>query len=155
MLYWWYYIKRNSVKDKLNLYSYNVWSGGEYDNTLTEIVFHTGQDVTITDEYSTNGNKSFKIVKINNEPSYFAIDCKQLQINPNQIITITADIKLVQGTCNIQQRLYDSSNIQINVSYIAVNQPSEQSITMSNELDPNTSFSRFFITFVGDMGSIL
>ncbi|WP_296852449.1 hypothetical protein [uncultured Methanobrevibacter sp.] len=61
----------------------------------------------------------------------------------------------MQGTCNIQQRLYNSSNTQINVSSIAVNQPAEQSIIISNELNPNTSYSRFFITFIGDTGSTL
>ena len=111
--------------------------------------------MTITDEYSTNGIKSFKIVKIYDETSYFAIDCKQLQINPNQIITITADVKLEQGTCNIQQRLYGSSNNQLNVSSIVVNPFTWQSRIISNELNIATSYSRFFITFVGDTGSTL
>lgn len=51
------------VKDKNNLLTHSQWSTGEYDNTLS-IVDWTGQKSEISSNYSSVGETSYKITRI-------------------------------------------------------------------------------------------
>lgn len=53
-----------SVKDTRNLYSANVWSGGEVSNDLNSSEYSKGNGIVfeISSFWSTNGNKSIKCI---------------------------------------------------------------------------------------------
>lgn len=53
------------VKDKLNYYSFNVWSGGDYSHNIsnTEYMLGPGANVSVSNDYSYNYNYSIKITK--------------------------------------------------------------------------------------------
>lgn len=49
------------VKDKDNLYSINLWSGGELINTLNPSEYVTNGSFVISEVWSNKGNKSIKL----------------------------------------------------------------------------------------------
>ena len=50
------------MKENQNLFDTNLWSGGEYDNSLTNIQCNQdNQKCTISNDYSSNGETSFKL----------------------------------------------------------------------------------------------
>lgn len=72
-----------SVKDKNNLLSHNQWSGGDYNPNLIEISNGNGVETIISDEYSYNGDHSFKITTISNTQTWAEIRVNQL-LNDSQ-----------------------------------------------------------------------
>ena len=50
------------MKENQNLFDTNLWSGGEYDNSLNNIqCIQNNQKCIITKDYSVNGETSFKL----------------------------------------------------------------------------------------------
>lgn len=50
------------MKENQNLFDMNLWSGGEYDNSLNNIqCIQNNQKCIITKDYSVNGETSFKL----------------------------------------------------------------------------------------------
>lgn len=50
------------VKDKLNLFSYNIFSGSDYLKNVSDVTCRQqGQKIVSSDEWSFTGNRSFKI----------------------------------------------------------------------------------------------
>lgn len=93
-----------SVKDKNNLFSNNVWSGGEINNTLllnTEYIVGSAvvasNDVTISDEYKYNGFKSIKVNSRKAGGSWLRFRIPVTEDMINKTITVKAKILIPEG----------------------------------------------------------
>ena len=97
MLCWWFYIKRNSVKDKDNLAPHNVWSGGDYSHDFTGFTLMGQDDNNFTEldnTHPTNGEYNIKLTRINESPYYYNIQYVYTVNSEDygKTATLTADI---------------------------------------------------------------
>ena len=87
------------VKDNNNLLDYNVWSGTDYQDNIGTIAGHKTL-VTSSNDYSTNGEKSFKITFTGNSFEYINFQTITGIVNK----TYTGHIKVLNigGPCTFR-----------------------------------------------------
>ena len=97
------------VKDKNNLASHNLWSGGEYTNTTSGLTLSAAQGI-VSNEWATNHNASFKITNTS-DTSYitlwnsmeYSLENKSLQVSIDQNITTSSfHLQIIQYDSNHQ-----------------------------------------------------
>lgn len=55
------------MKDNNNLIPHNIWSGGEYNKNTSGLIIAPGLKITLTNEYSSIGEQSFKATTIDDQ----------------------------------------------------------------------------------------
>lgn len=130
------------------MYPYQVWSCGDYDSSLPLTNSDHNVSMEISDEYSVNGNKSFKFVKSNENTAFIMYDC---QFSEQKPLTLTGNIN-TNIRCVIALRLRkDSENITVNSVDISSTGNFEVSVTPTEGYD----YVRLFITVYGTTGNII
>lgn len=84
-------ISKLFIKKEYNIMNYNIWSGGDYKKSTTGFVSGPGQNIEISNEWSVNGNKSFKMTLIGDQ--YTWTDLHIYNLNYGDHIEATATIK--------------------------------------------------------------
>lgn len=87
------------MKDKNNLAPINVWSGGDYLNTREGYIRAGNNILTVSNEYSINGETSIKSTRIGDTGTYFDI-CHLTDLNEGDTITISASIYNPECICS-------------------------------------------------------
>nr|MCR5026978.1 hypothetical protein [Methanobrevibacter sp.] len=95
------------VKENQNQLDYNVWSAGEYKNSLEDITYIPPEDIVkTTTEYSVIGENSIHLKSTVNETKNFIITIKQFSANTT--LTAKAHFRVINGDCYF--RLMNSSS---------------------------------------------
>lgn len=129
----------DNVKDKTNLLSYNLWSGGDYlKNTTGHGNINEGISVELSSNYKSNGEYSFKYTSSLNQ--YQGVSSPQI-ILPDNTSKATLSLTVLNLTGgNIEIRLIQNDYKTISVP------PSETSQEITLEKDvTNTSIQIIFI----------
>lgn len=140
----------DNVKDKNNLLSHALWSGGDYSNNLNEIVL-TDEELSISSEWKYNGDFSLKFVSTK-ATHKFVVDTEYF--NGGDDLTITFNcLNVVES---VVLRLFQFSNG--NWSGTSLNIPpsntmQEPSITITTS--ENVSKVRFLVEAYGGIGKVI
>ena len=89
----------HSVKEKRNLFSYELWTGGDY-GTPTELNQNVspGISYSVSSEYSANGNKSIKsIISSTAGSHYLRVKINDVSEILGETIKFTANVKTDYG----------------------------------------------------------
>lgn len=95
---------RMFVKDKDNLYSINLWSGGELNNSLNPSEYVTNGSFVISEIWSNKGNKS---IKLNGNWIRFPISITSEDVG--KTATVKAKVFVPNETVTCHLMLNDSS----------------------------------------------
>lgn len=146
---------KHFVKDKNNLLSHNLWSGGELLNNSTGFSNNTANQVIISSDYSTNGVKSFKLTKTKNGVEYFYFHWLTPYTETGSTLILTWDTKVVNNAYYamalraMNENARDLSRQSISITQTSIN--NQLSITIPE----NNSYISCFITMQGDENSII
>ena len=94
------------VKDKDNLFDFNVWSGSDYSNDTSGFDKFQVENISSSDEWSSFGNKSIK-VECNGLEKYQALVTPKQKINVGDFISGYVTVFNPEG--DVIVRLYESS----------------------------------------------
>ena len=133
------------MKDNNNLLEYNQWSCGEYDNILSGVNNGAGQTTEISNNWSSIGEKSFKISRISNTSPWSG--CR-IQTNKNEI-TASCDI-LALSTCTLSIVIdySDESQTYNNVAIYPSNSVQNVSVHFDNSSGKTVTKASLRITNV-------
>ena len=137
------------MKDTNNLLEYNVWSAGEYGNTIPVIL--ANMLGVITNNYSDIGEQSLKLTKNASSGSYSRIIYNQSIIN--KTVTVSAHIRTVDTNAQLLLLEFDSDSRTIQTG--TVNIPTNSYGTFNISLISGSNNSKFVIQFsnIGGQGS--
>lgn len=88
------------MKDTNNIAPINVWSGGDYLNTREGYLRGENNILTVSNEYSINGEASIKSTRIGDIGTYFD-SYRFSELNEGDTITISAYIYNPECRCTI------------------------------------------------------
>ena len=125
---------RMFVKDKNNIFTHNVWSGGDYLNSVQGFVPSYSECISVSNEWCVNGNQS---IKLNNTKTR-DITCRIYNIPASMGDTVSFNIHILnRNDHNITAQVIQN-NSGGGQSQAAVQVPSsenEQSITVTKNID--------------------
>ena len=101
-----------SVKDKENLASHNIWSGGEYNKNSQSDIHLSNATVIISDEHSTNGEYSYKVTP-SSETGYFNVYYDVLNNITGKTAILTLDYSSESSTTHINIIQFNSHNAEL------------------------------------------
>ena len=116
------------MKDTNNLISYNLWTGSEYENKTNDII-PNGLIITPSNEFSSIGESSFKIIRTGTN-NYLSINIKNL-LTDNQSYTVYVDIFSPTTDGSLLLRDVNGTN---SVSYSAMESIQTVSVTKTVNL---------------------
>lgn len=126
-----------SVKDNTNIAEYNIWSGSDYLNNTTGINGGHTNKVSSSSDFSTKGNKSFKINF--DETSFLYINFIGIDVVPDE-------------TYNISMKVYNNSGQSMKLNLIELNNSHSQSVTVDSSDSVQTiSITNFVATSTGQL----
>ena len=134
------------MKENQNTLDYNVWSAGEYKNSLADIAYIPPEDIIkITNEYSVIGETSIQLKSTVNETKNFML--ANLQYGSNIGLTAKAHIRIVNGNAYFRM----SNSYGTIVSQVLVKEGTCDEITVSG-VTPSSGYYRISIsTFTEDV----
>ena len=142
MLYWWFNIKRNSVKDKLNVFPHSVWSSGEINNSTSQFKKLNATDI-ITDEYSFIGHSSIKISPNDiTKEWYINVDGNNLFNEIGKTVVLTVD---VYSSINCQLVIYDRTD-KYNASSINIPADTPGTYHVSRQISNNAIYEWYRVS---------
>lgn len=128
------------MKDNNNLLGYNVWSAGDYDNSLTNIQCNQdNQKIIISNDWSVNGENSFKITR-GGGTSYNWCRLRYPDNTPGRTLTCTFKVYAPSATADIW--LCDMSNGSTEGSHTSV------------RISPSSEIQEISLTYTGTLSSV-
>lgn len=128
------------MKENQNKIDYNVWSAGEYKNSLEDITYIPPEDIIkITNEYSVIGETSIQLKSTVNETKNFIL--ANLQYESNIGLTAKAHIRIVNGNAYFRISKSDGTI----VAQVLVNEGTCGEITVSG-VTPSSGYYRILIS---------
>lgn len=124
------------MKDNNNIYNYGLWSGAEYDNDLTTILF-PGENISIisSNEYSTIGEYSLKLTKTSTIEEPNSLRIYNLEINENDNIYFTCEMLPLNITSGYVTLIRNNNGIYNSISYCSISPNIKQKISLSGEIN--------------------
>lgn len=117
-----------SIKDKTNILSINLWSGGELNNSVSsQEITLTGYSATVSKENAINGDKSLELTKTTTSSDYIRIPFEIP--GGNSKIHSEFNIHTPNCNCGIYILQYNESNTLIN-NYAFVSVPQSNKNTL-------------------------
>ena len=129
------------VKDKNNLFSHNVWSAGEINNSLSQ--FDTYNiTATITEEYSFIGHSSIKITPNFTKEGYINVGGNNLFNEKGKTVILTVD---VYSSINCKLVIYDRTDTY-NASSINIPADTPGTYHVSRQISDNAIYEWYRVT---------
>ena len=140
---------RMFVKDKNNLYSYNIWSGTDLNKSIQyQTEYTTGRDITVTssNEYSNTGDYSIKLIS-NENSAWVRFKLQEISQYVGKTLTVSAMIYSPLTTLGVSLTFFDSNNNVIKTASATVNSNTQFTIVSLNDtVTEDTSYVMFYLT---------
>ena len=140
---------RMFVKDKNNLYSYNIWSGTDLNKSIQyQTEYTTGRDITVTssNEYSNTGDYSIKLIS-NENNAWVRFKLQEISQYVGNTLTVSAMIYSPLTTLGVNLTFFDSNNNVIKTASATVNSNTQFTIVSLNDtVTEDTSYVMFYLT---------
>lgn len=101
----------DNVKDKNNLLSHALWSGGDYSHNIsnTEYMLGPGANVSVSNDYSYNYNYSIKITKNGSSSNWCRFPINLDNTLLGKTINLSAMIYTPYADCNVHLLLMNGN----------------------------------------------
>lgn len=132
-----------SVKDKDNLASVNQWSGGDYNNNTAGLSGTLTAEVS--SDYSTNGDKSFKITSSGSDYAYCGLFTSSSQFSNGDSVTGSIKILNNSGSSVTLRLLQIEGNAYQNVT--VPSSDTIQTVSVSHTLTADSSVSLRIVSY--------
>ena len=141
------------VKDKTNLAPHNLWLGGDYTNDTTDLIV-TGGSEEVTDEWSTNYSKCFKITKTSTY-CYIYVWQQQEYDSENKTLQISIDQKIPTSSFHLQIIQFNTNKEQLKVDQVGGFIGSANPLILTAQTVENVNYITIRIARYGEKGEIL
>lgn len=140
------------IKNHNNLIDFNIWSGTELDDNINGFITGGGQLIKSSDDWAFFGNKSFKILKVNDEGLWTDLLLSDLNCGD----TVHASFSVFNPNCKVNMFFVftdNQNNQRFSNSLLNLKSDNAKTISMDCSIDDDIIAVSLRFCILGDVGS--